>query len=630
LAARADLAVRRNCPRDAAALVAEANALGDGLPSTVRADLALLGAEIALLDGDSARARVSLDALAAELRASDDLVGSRALLLEARATLASLPVDRRRASRLAIHAVRRARRAGLAELERDALAALRTARTSPNSPSRRSASSPASIHPTEAALWDYLSAARSEPREALAQRLASLILAASGAERVVVTRVDSSASVLEAWGMDVDGLPLARPAERLDLDMLKAARISSSHVYNAHVQTKGGIGARLAVAGDRAVVFLEHRFLSAAFDGVETVTAHRWAILADIAMGNAQRDPPPELSPSVLPSSVSSSSGIGPHSTAFPVRGVTRDYPHILGRSAAMLRALGQLEGAIETTLPVLVLGETGTGKELFARALHDHGARAKGPFVAVNCAAIADSLFEAELFGHARGAFTGADRPRAGLIALAEGGTLFLDEIGELPLARQATLLRALESRRFRAVGADEEKPFDVRIVAATNRDLDAAATAGTFRSDLLYRLRVLVIDVPPLRRRDDDVIVLLKHFLAASGCKAQISDDAIEAFLAYEFPGNVRELAHLAQRISASNPVRIDHAHLPRALRKATPRTRTVKDPAERERREAQRALAKTSGNITRAAALLGITRHGLKKRMLRLGLREKVEGT
>src|SRR6185295_11208247 len=138
----------------------------------------------------------------------------------------------------------------------------------------------------------------------------------------------------------------------------------------------------------------------------------------------------------------------------------------------------------------VLVRGETGTGKEVFARALHDRGPRASKPFVAVNCGAIADSLFEAELFGHARGSFTGADRARPGLLARAEGGTLFLDELGELPLAKQAVLLRALESRRYRAVGSDEERPFDVRVVAATNRDLERAAELREFRQDLLFRV--------------------------------------------------------------------------------------------------------------------------------------------
>jgi transcriptional regulator with PAS, ATPase and Fis domain len=271
------------------------------------------------------------------------------------------------------------------------------------------------------------------------------------------------------------------------------------------------------------------------------------------------------------------------------------------------------------------VRGETGTGKELFARALHDHGARRDGPFVAVNCAAIADALFEAELFGHARGAFTGADRARGGLLARAEGGTLLLDEIGELSPMRQATLLRVLESKRYRAVGSDDERPFDVRIVAATNRDLDAAVEEGTFRKDLLYRLRVLEVVVPALRERQGDIEILFRHFLVRAGSSATIAPAALEALRAYAFPGNVRELLHQAQRLAATGVARIDLAHLPRGVRHAFADA-PADGGADAERAEVERALARTGGNISQAAGLLGMTRHGLKKRMLRLGLRAK----
>jgi len=334
---------------------------------------------------------------------------------------------------------------------------------------------------------------------------------------------------------------------------------------------------------------------------------------------------------------------IDPHaySTAVPRRAPLRDYPQIQGRSPALRRAIAQLDAAVDTDLPVLVHGETGTGKELFARALHDHGARSRGPFVAVNCAAIADALFEAELFGHARGAFTGADRARPGLLARAEGGTLLLDEIGELPLGRQATLLRVLESRRFRPVGADDERPFDVRIVAATNRDLDRAVADGSFRSDLLFRLRVLEIAVPPLRERGQaDLDLLFTHFLARSGCRARVTAPALEALAAHDFPGNVRELLHLAQRLAASGPDEIGVPQLPRAIRASAARAPGADTPggsgrggpppgaAADPRAEVEAALSRTGGNISRAAALLGLSRHGLKKRMLRLGLRARAE--
>jgi DNA-binding NtrC family response regulator len=330
--------------------------------------------------------------------------------------------------------------------------------------------------------------------------------------------------------------------------------------------------------------------------------------------------------------------GAAAASTAVPRRAPLREYPDILGRSAALRRALAQLDAAVDTDLPVLVHGETGVGKELFARALHDHGARRAAPFVAVNCAAIADALFEAELFGHARSAFTGADRARPGLLARAEGGTLLLDELGELPILRQATLLRALEARRYRPVGSDEERPFDVRIVAATNRDLDASVEDGSFRRDLVYRIRVLEIAVPPLRERAGDVEALLRHFLARAGSRAIVTPAALRALDAYPFPGNVRELAHLAQRLAASGVERIDVSHLPRSVRSAAlARAAAARggahgdepgSDARAQRAELEAALETTSGNISRAAVLLGLTRHGLKKRMLRLGVRGKVK--
>jgi transcriptional regulator with PAS, ATPase and Fis domain len=453
--------------------------------------------------------------------------------------------------------------------------------------------------------------------------LARAVLDASSAERVFVVLVDEGV-VERAWGVDVDGFAVASPEARVDAELVRAAK-RSGVVHQPDVATRAGRGARLAAAGARAAVVAEHRFARSAFDHVDAASAARWAVLADLV---ARLDAPAPIAADAS-ARVASTSGASvaasPLSTAAPVREPRRDYPDIVGRSPSLRRALAQLDAAVDTDLPVLVRGETGTGKELFARALHDNGARAAAPFVAVNCAAIADALFEAELFGHARGAFTGADRARPGLLARAEGGTLFLDEIGELPLPRQATLLRVLESRRYRPVGADDERPFDARIVAATNRDLDACVEEGTFRRDLLYRLRVLEIVVPPLRDRAGDVEVLARHFLARAGSRATLDRSALAALAAYAFPGNVRELAHLAQRLAAAGVERIDASHLPRAIRAGAvdaARRPSVDD----ERAEVERALARTGGNISRAAVLLGLTRHGMKKRMLRLGVRAR----
>jgi transcriptional regulator with GAF, ATPase, and Fis domain len=311
------------------------------------------------------------------------------------------------------------------------------------------------------------------------------------------------------------------------------------------------------------------------------------------------------------------------------------------------LRAKEALASAVASDLPLLIVGETGTGKELFAAAVHAHGRRSSAPFVAVSCAAISDALFEGELFGHARGSFTGADRARPGLLARANGGVLFLDEIGELPLARQATLLRALETRRFRPVGSDDERAFDVRLVAATNRDLDEAVANGGFRADLLYRLRVLSLALPPLRDRHGDVGPLFAHYAASLGSpgdpRLTLAPAALALLEAYSFPGNVRELRHLVERLAAAGISRVEPAHLPRAVRAvallvpassaasgssdATTGSSTdssIDASTDDESRAATlRALVAAEHNITHAARALGLTRHGLKKRMKRLGL-------
>ena len=657
LAARADLAVRRGRAREAEELVAEAAAIGDAVPGAVRADLVLLRAQIALLEGHGRAALAALETLAAldgDVRATDALVDARAHVLGARAVLAILPVDRRRAARAAVTALRRARAAGLAEIEGEATAALRSARRSPAArifepavheenamPSMRQESP----HRDDDASWQIIEALAREPDPITALlRLAALVLGESRAERAFVAALDDGGRVVRAWGVDIDGLAIAQSEERIDAESVEAARRRGAPLYRADLSTRAGRGARLVVAAAHAAVIVEHRFATGAFDHVEEQTATRWLVLAEVAVrlvgaslpattSAAPARPAVALALTSSPASTGTSTSAGVFSTAVPRREAARDFPEILGRSPALRRALAQLDAAIDTDLPVVVTGETGTGKELFARALHVHGQRSAHPFVTVNCAAIADALFEAELFGHARGAFTGADRARPGLLARAEGGTLLLDEVGELPLARQATLLRALETHRYRAVGSDDERAFDVRIVAATNRDLDAAVEEGTFRRDLLFRLRVLEIVVPSLRDRAGDVDLLVRHFLTKAGARATLSPSALETLEAYPYPGNVRELLHIAQRLAAARVELVEVAHLPRAVRLGVAaREKTAAQPrtsTEEERAEVEVALRRTDGNISRAAVLLGLSRHGLKKRMLRLGLRARAGG-
>jgi DNA-binding NtrC family response regulator len=230
----------------------------------------------------------------------------------------------------------------------------------------------------------------------------------------------------------------------------------------------------------------------------------------------------------------------------------------IIGESRAIRDVLDLVERVAPTDSTVLVTGESGTGKELIARAIHQRSRWASGPFVAINCSAVPETLFESELFGHAKGAFTDAKGARAGLFLQASGGTIFLDEIGEMPYSVQAKLLRVLQERRLRPVGADHEVPFDARVVAATNRDLEAAVEEGRFRQDLLWRVQVVRIEVPPLRERTSDILLLAQHALerfarAANKEVKGISAAAAQKLLAYGWPGNVRELHNVIERAVA-----------------------------------------------------------------------------
>jgi len=388
--------------------------------------------------------------------------------------------------------------------------------------------------------------------------------------------------------------------------------------------------------GPYALVVAEHRFQTGRFDGVRDDDMRRWATLAGILVrlgGQQEVESGLDARPGRPdPPSTEAAPGIQAPTTVMPRAEPRRLFPAILGTSAVARRALAKLDAAIDGDLPVLLIGETGTGKELFARALHEHGPRGRAPFVAVNCGAIPDALLEAELFGHTRGSFTGAERARPGLIARAAGGTLLLDEIGELPLPRQAALLRALETHSYRPVGSDDERTFDLRVVASTNRDLERAVDAGTFRRDLLYRLNVVQIVVPALRERTEDIALLAQSFLKRAGSSAEIAPGAMAALRAYRWPGNVRELEHVMQRLAGTGVSVIRLEHLPRSLRSGVSSREAVARPPEPrdERAQVERALAGTGGNISHAARALGLTRQGLKKRMARLGMRSALPGS
>ena len=337
----------------------------------------------------------------------------------------------------------------------------------------------------------------------------------------------------------------------------------------------------------------------------------------------------------------------------------------LIGRSPAMLRVFDLIERLADSDITVLITGESGTGKELVARAIHNRGARRDAPFVTINCAAVPAQLLESELFGHVRGAFTGADRDKQGLFVAAEGGTLMLDEIGEMPMEMQPKLLRVLEDRKVRPVGATQEIPVDVRVLAATNRDLQQEAAERRFREDLFYRLNVIQIDLPALRERTEDIPLLAEHFLeaimAGDGSEASggFSGEAKRLLETYAWPGNVRELENAVRRaatLEVGSVIQPDN--LPEAVRtlagaEMVPRSRgdaaapggdgasaaagggivipeeglDLEEHLEEIRRAYMReALEQTGGVQKQAAAKLGMSFRSFRYYLEKLGLRDR----
>jgi two-component system response regulator HydG len=298
-------------------------------------------------------------------------------------------------------------------------------------------------------------------------------------------------------------------------------------------------------------------------------------------------------------------------------------FENLLGRSRAMQTVFEQIRSVAESDATMLLLGETGTGKELVARAIHWNSPRRDRAFVAVNCGAIPETLLESELFGHEKGAFTGADRRRRGLFAEANGGTLFLDEIADMPLALQAKLLRALQDKAIRPVGGSEELQLDLRIISATNRDLPARVRDGKFREDLYYRLAVIPIRLPSLRERTDDIPLLAQHFLDGAAARAGkrfdgFSHDAMGWLLEHRWPGNVRELENVVERAAtlARGPL-VTLADLATEFvspEGAEPALRPTL--GELERQYIRRVLAETQGDKAAAAKILGISVRTLQR--------------
>jgi two-component system response regulator HydG len=306
----------------------------------------------------------------------------------------------------------------------------------------------------------------------------------------------------------------------------------------------------------------------------------------------------------------------------------------IVGRAPEMEKLYRIIAKAANSAHPVLILGESGTGKEMVARAIHYSGPFRDKPFIPVDCGSLVPTLIESELFGYVKGAFTGANQAKDGLMAIAEGGTIFLDEVGELPVDLQAKLLRAIQEREIRPVGSTRRVPINVRILAATNRDLEQAVMQGTFRRDLYFRLNVLSLRIPPLRERRQDIPLLITHFLErmarASGQEKVLTDDAVKAMLAYDWPGNVRELENCLERTCAftSGPL-IHTTDLPREVAKmAGPEPVNgntngngqgkIIPMAELEKQTILNAIAELNGDKLQAARLLGIGKTTLYRKL------------
>ena len=494
--------------------------------------------------------------------------------------------------------------------------------------------------------------------DALLARVLDLLLLWTGAERGLVLLSTSSGELVPRATRHLSRRDLA--AEQLAVSMSLAKRaliqggpivavdamneLSDSHASVHALELRSVLVLPLVARGDViGVVYLDDRFRKGAFGARELAWATTVAPIAAVSIADARRQAAltralrrseraiatAEATLARRESALAIAQSELAHRT--PGRKTRHRYEEVIGEAAPIQRMLALVDRVAESEVPVLVQGETGTGKELVARAIHKHGPRSEQPFVGENCGALPESLLESVLFGHVRGAFTGAHRTKLGLFEAADKGTLFLDEIGEMSLGMQAKLLRVLEDGIVRPVGSERVRRVDVRLVAATHRDLHAMVETGAFREDLLYRLDVIRVHVPALRERTEDIPLLVRHFIAkhAQGRNIRLSAEAHALLVAHPWPGNVRQLENEIRRALVLCEDNIEPEHL--SVQQASPTAnapkgfdlRTRVDHLETELVTA--ALLETGGNQTKAAKLLGLSRFGLHKLTKRLGLRD-----
>jgi transcriptional regulator with GAF, ATPase, and Fis domain len=464
-------------------------------------------------------------------------------------------------------------------------------------------------------------------------------LGASGLEPLVARRFDRTDLVAphERAALALLQRVLDTGRAMLSLDAARDERLSASSSV-----LELGLRSLLVVPlpGARAplgVLQIDHRLQAGAFDAAALELASAFAALASTALARradrarleAERSRVDELSARLEVVGATSAP------TSASARDATRRvYPTIIGRSAAMREVFDRLDRIVECDLPVFVHGESGTGKELAARAIHAFGARSKGPFVSENCAALPDTLLESELFGHARGAFTGADRAKKGLLEQAHGGTLFLDEIGDMSPEMQKKLLRVLQEGELRPVGSSQRIQVDVRLVSASHRDLERMVGEGAFREDLYYRVNVLDLRLPSLRERPEDVPLLARALLERAAAEMQrrvpaLSAGALERLCAHAWPGNVRELENEMRRMVVLGKEIVAADDLSRSIVPAVATNAPAPSPegfrgdlptavARFERRAIEAALQRHEGNKSRAAAELGLSRFALQRKL------------